>query len=101
MRRATSSTRSRVSGLISGLLLIARETVIFETPNSRAMSASVTGMIVLQRGILHSSNLLRYKEILMPRTRKNVADQSSKFSQEQIVRTPRFALGHFDEWIKI
>src|SRR5205085_11674136 len=46
MRRATSSTRSRVAGLIEGWLLMARETVIFETPSSRAMSASVTGMIL-------------------------------------------------------
>src|SRR6266404_4966284 len=47
MRRATASTRSRVTGLTSGLLLIARETVIFETPISRAISARVTGMTSL------------------------------------------------------
>src|SRR5438067_3890951 len=46
MRRATSSTRSRVAGMIEGRLLMARETVIFETPSSRAMSASVTGMVL-------------------------------------------------------
>jgi hypothetical protein len=34
-----------VAELMSGLLLIARETVILETPNSRAMSARVTGMV--------------------------------------------------------
>src|SRR2546423_13038409 len=46
MRRATSSTRSRVAALIEGWSLMARETVIFETPSSRAMSASVTGMVL-------------------------------------------------------
>src|SRR5262249_46459614 len=44
IRRATANTRSRVSALTSGWLLMARETVIFETPNSRAMSASVVGI---------------------------------------------------------
>ena len=65
MRRATASTRLRVAGLMSALLLIARETVIFETPNSRAMSASVTGIIVLQQCSRESylpTNILRYKD---------------------------------------
>jgi hypothetical protein len=30
---------------MEGWLLMARETVIFETPSSRAMSARVTGMV--------------------------------------------------------
>src|ERR1700730_4091650 len=62
MRRATSSTRSRVSALMSGLLLIARETVIFETSSSRAMSARVTGMIVVVLVNLTLIEHLRYKE---------------------------------------
>jgi hypothetical protein len=38
-----SSTRERVSGLTLGLLLITRDTVIAETPASRATSLIVTG----------------------------------------------------------
>ena len=46
MRCAASKMRARVSRLISGWLLMARETVIFETPSARAMSAKVVGMIL-------------------------------------------------------